>query len=232
MRAADVMTADVVAVGPETSVEEIVRLLLQHRISAVPVIDHAGRLLGMVSEGDLLPRGEPAPAGRRPWWLAMLSDSAVLVRDAVKPHGHRAADVMTRGVVTVEEDTPIEEIARLLERREIKRVPVMREGRVVGIVSRADLVRALASRPPTTGSGARPDSRAIRERVLGAMRAQPWWAGPGHTSVLVEDGVVHLWGAAPSPDARTSMRVIAGGIPGVRAVEDHLADWRGWAGLE
>jgi CBS-domain-containing membrane protein len=232
MRAADVMTADVVAVGPETSVEEIVCLLLQHRISAVPVIDAAGRLLGMVSEGDLMLRAEPAPAGRRPWWLAMLSDSAVLARDHVKPRGDRAGDVMTRGVVTVGEDAPIEEVARLLERREIKRVPVMREGRVVGIVSRADLLRALASRTPAAEVRARPDGRLIRERVLAAMRAQPWWSGAGHASVLVEDGVVHLWGAAPSPAERTSMRVIAGTVPGVRAVEDHLADWRGWAGVE
>jgi CBS domain-containing protein len=231
MRAADVMTADVVAVAPETSVEEIVRLLLRHRISAMPVIDGAGRLVGMVSEGDLMPRAEPAPAGRRPWWLAMLSGLAV-AGDAVETRGHRAADIMSRGVVTIGEDTPIEEIARLLERREIKRAPVVRDGRVIGIVSRADLVRALASRTPAAESGACPNSRTIRERVLAAMRTQPWWAGPGHMSVLVEDGVVHLWGAAPSPATRTSMRVIAGGVPGVRAVEDHLADWRGWAGLE
>jgi CBS domain-containing protein len=227
------MTADVVAVGPETHVEEIARLLLQHRISAVPVIDAAGRLLGMVSEGDLMLRPEAGTARRRPWWLEMLSDSAVLARDFVKTRGHRAADVMTRGAVTVGEDTPIEEVAGLLERREVKRVPVVRDGRVVGIVSRADLVRTLASRRAAAPEGRAPvNGRAIRERVLAALRAQPWWAGGGHTSVVVEDGVVHLWGAAPSPAERAAMRVVAGNVPGVRAVEDHLADWRGWAGLE
>ena len=231
MRAADVMTADVVAVGPETSVEEIARLLLQHRISAVPVIE-AGRLLGMVSEGDLMLRAEAGGTKRRPWWLAMLSDSAVLARDYVKTRGHRAADVMTPGVVTIGEDAPIEEVARLLARREIKRVPVVREGRVVGIVSRADLVRALASRSAPAPVRMPTDGRALRERVLAAMRAEPWWAGGGHASVVVEDGVVHLWGTAPSPAERTSMRAVAGSVPGVRAVEDHLADWRGWAGLE
>ncbi len=138
---------------------------------------------------------------------------------------------MTREVLTVGVDTPLEDVARLLERRRIKRVPVVREGRVVGIVSRADLVRSLAVRPierqPATVAG----DRAIREAVLAALRAQPWWVGT-YRSVVVADGVVHLWGLARSQAERDAMRVAAETVPGVRGVEDHLMDWRAWSSAE
>jgi CBS domain-containing protein len=232
MNAAEVMTTDVVAVAPETLVEEIARLLLRHRISAVPVVDATGRLLGIVSEGDLLRLVTPGTAERRAWWLELLSDSATPARDPVETRVRRAADVMTPDVVTVGEDTPVGEIARLLESRGIKRVPVVREGRVTGIVSRADLIRTLASRGAGRGSLPAADSRATRERVLAALRAEPWWAGRGNTSIVVDDGVVHLWGFARSPAERAAMRVAAHNTPGVRRVEDHLIDWRGWAGID
>jgi hypothetical protein len=138
---------------------------------------------------------------------------------------------MTRPVVTVAEDTAIEEIAELLERRGIKRVPVVRDGRVIGIVSRADLVRALAVRPiePPPPGGA--DDRAIRDGVLAALRTQPWWVGT-YRAVVVVDGVVHLWGLARSPAERDAMRVAAETVPGVRGVEDHLMDWRAWSSAD
>jgi CBS-domain-containing membrane protein len=231
MRAGDVMTPDVVTVEPGARVDEIARLMLEHHISAVPVVDTAGRLLGIVSEGDLVRRAETATAGRRAWWLEMLADSAALARDYVKTHGRRATDVMTRDVLTVGVDTPLEDVARLLERRRIKRVPVVRDGRVVGIVSRADLLRALVIRPPESGPAGAADDRTIREHVMAALRTQPWWVGT-YRNVVVVDGVVHLWGLARSPAERDAMRVAAETVPGVRGVEDHLMEWHAWSSAE
>jgi CBS domain-containing protein len=225
------MTPDVVRVGPEARVDEIARLMLEHHISAVPVVDAAGRLLGIVSEGDLVRRVETATAGRRAWWLELLADPAALARDYVKTHGRRATDVMTRDVLTVGVDTPLEDVARLLERRRIKRVPVVRDGRVIGIVSRADLVRGLAVRPTEPQPAGVADDCAIRERVLAALRTQPWWVGT-YRNVVVVDSVVHLWGLARSPAERDAMRVAAETVPGVRGVEDHLVDWRAWSSAE
>jgi CBS domain-containing protein len=231
MRAGDVMTADVVTVGPGARVDEIARLMLEHHISAVPVVDAAGGLVGIVSEGDLVRRVETATVGRRAWWLELLADPAALARDYVKTHGRRAADVMTREVLTVGVDTPLEDVARLLERRGVKRVPVVREGRVIGIVSRADLVRGLAVRPVQPPPGGAADDRVIRDRVLAALRGQPWWIG-AYRNVVVVDGVVHLWGLARSPAEREAMRVAAETVPGVQRVEDHLMDWRAWSAGE
>jgi CBS domain-containing protein len=229
MRASDVMTADVVTVGPETSVAEVARLLVAHCISAVPVIDGTGRLVGIVSEGDLF--GRVDTTGRRAWWLDLLADPAGLAQDYVKTHGRRAADVMTHPVVTVEAEAALGEIARLLERRAIKRVPVVRDGRVIGIVSRADLIRGLAVRPVEPLPATVADDGVLRQRVLAILRGQPWWVGT-YRSIVVTDGVVHLWGLVRSTAEREAMRVAAESVPGVRGVEDHLMDWREWAGAE
>jgi len=231
MRAGDVMTADVVRVSPEARVEEIARLLLEHHISAVPVVDAGGRLVGIVSEGDLVRRVETGTAGSRAWWLELLADPATLALEYVKTHGRRAADVMTRTVVTVEENASLADVARLLEGRRIKRVPVVRDGRIVGIVSRADLVRGLAVRSIEPQPATVADDRAIREGVLAALRGQPWWLGTYQTVVVI-DGVVHLWGMARSVAERAAMRVAAENVPGVRGVEDHLMDFRAWSGAQ
>jgi CBS domain-containing protein len=231
MRAGDVMTGEVVTVRPEARVEQVARLMLEHHISAVPVVEAEGRLLGIVSEGDLVRRVETGTLARRAWWLDLLTDTAVQAREYVKTHGRRAADVMTGPVVTVGVDTPVEEIARLLERHGIKRVPVVRDGRVIGIVSRADLIRGLAVRPVEPPPARGEDDRAIREAVLSALRAQPWWIGT-YRNVVVVDGVVHLWGLARSEAERQAMRVAAEAVPGVKGVEDHLMDWHAWSGAE
>jgi len=225
------MTPDVVTAGPEARVDEIARLMLEHHISAVPVVDAAGRLQGIVSEGDLVRRVETTTAGRRAWWLELLADPAALARDYVKTHGRRATDVMTRDVLTVGVDTPLEDVARLLESRRIKRVPVVRDGRVIGIVSRAELIRGLAVRPTEPQPAGASDDRTIRERVLAALRTQPWWVGT-YRNVVVVDGVVHLWGLARSQAERDAIRVAAETVPGVRGVEDHLMDWRAWSSAE
>lgn len=168
MRARDVMTTDVVTVDLDTSVREIARLLLARRISAVPVVAADGRLAGIVSEGDLVRRPELGTEARPSWWLMLFAGSEDLAQSYRKAHGRRAADVMTHDVVTVAEDAPVSEIARLLEERRFKRVPVIRDGRVVGVVSRADLVRGLAVQRAPTAVPA--DDNAIRERCLRSIR--------------------------------------------------------------
>ena len=145
MQAKDIMTVNVISISEDTPVHEIVGLMLKYRISAVPVIDGARKIVGIVSEGDLL-RGEGTSRVRvrHPWWLEAVFVGQTVAYD--KARGARAGAVMTRNVITVDEDTPLNEIAELLERHHIKRVPVLKDGKLAGIVSRANLLRALASR--------------------------------------------------------------------------------------
>ena len=220
MRAADIMTVNVVTVDPETSVQEIATLLSERGISGVPVVDKERRLVGMISEGDLMRRVETGTELRRSWWLEMLSTNTELASEYVKTRGRRARHVMTRGVVSIAEATPLAEIADLLERHRIKRVPVVSNGVLVGIVSRANLVRALASGgSQPAGSGADRDD-VIRDKLLAELKRQKWAeASPGN--VIVTDGVVHLWGTILSEQERQALRVAAENIAGVRAVTDH-----------
>jgi len=220
MRAADIMTVNVVTVDPETSVQEIATLLSERGISGVPVVDKDRRLVGMISEGDLMRRVETGTELRRSWWLEMLSTNTELASEYVKTRGRRARHVMTRDVVSIAEATPLAEIADLLERHRIKRVPVVSNGVLVGIVSRANLVRALASGgSQPAGSGADRDD-VIRDKLLAELKRQKWAeASPGN--VIVTDGVVHLWGTILSEQERQALRVAAENIAGVRAVTDH-----------
>ena len=222
MLAKDVMTRRVVTVAPETPVPEVARLLLDRRISAVPVVDAGGRLLGIVSEGDLIRRPEIVGGRRRSWWLSLLSGGERDPAEYVRTHGGQAADVMTREVVVVAEDTPVGDIARLLEERRIKRVPVVRRGKLVGIVSRADLLRGLASARPRPRAS-RPTDRAIRERLVKRLEREPW-VPLGQINVIVTDGVVHLWGLVDSAEQRRALQVAARDTAGVRRVEDHLGE--------
>jgi len=219
MKAKDVMTTKVATVGPDMPVNAIAALLLERHISAVPVIDDDRRILGIVSEGDLMRRGETE---RRPsWWLAAFSNAEELAREFTKTRGIRAKDVMTREVLTVTEETPIATIAELLEKRRIKRVPVVRDGRIVGIVSRADLLRALAVQDIKPMVPVTQDDRVIRDQLLAVLKREPW-ADTHLLNILVSDGVVHLWGLVGSDAEQKALRVAAETIPGVRGVEDHL----------
>jgi len=160
---------------------------------------------------------------RRPsWWLAAFSNTEELARDFTKARGQRAKDVMTREVLTVTEETPVAAIAELLEKRRIKRVPVVRDGRIVGIVSRADLLRALAVRGVKPMVPESQDDRAIRDQLLALLKREPW-ADTHLMNILVDQGIVHLWGLVRSEAERQALRVAAETIPGVLGVEDHLS---------
>ncbi|HBK04704.1 MAG TPA: histidine kinase [Acetobacteraceae bacterium] len=226
MRASDVMTTKVITVSPDTTVQELATLLGQYGISGAPVVDADKKLIGIVSEGDLLFRTETATQRRtekrRTRWFDLFAWERDRARDYVKSHSHNVGDLMTTDVITVSETTELEEIANLFETKRIKRVPVVRDGQVVGIVSRANLVRALvaAGMPAATATDA--DDRTIRRQILAELQGQDWarvWAD----DVIVRDGVVHIWSSDDRSDAeRKALRVAAENTAGVRGVEEHI----------
>ena len=237
MRAMDVMTANVITVDPSTSVQAVAKLLSEQAISGVPVVDAAGRLVGIVSEGDLLHRVETgterrpeAPSGRRrsSWWLSTVGSPQELARDYLKSYGRTAEDVMTREVISITETTELADIAMLLETKRIKRVPVLRDDKVVGIVSRANLVRALAATSSDATIDTEDDDRAIRAKLLAELMKQEWflakeWLKIWAADITVRDGVVHFWFSVDhSEDERQAARVLAGSVAGVRRVEEHI----------
>ena len=219
MRAADVMVTSVITVGPQASVQEVAKLLLTNRISGLPVVSDQGDLVGIVSEGDLLHRAEAGTGRRRPWWLAILTGRDVLAAEYVREHSFKVADVMTRHVITATPDTSLQDIAHLLEKNGIKRVPIVDDGRLVGIVSRANLLQALAS--GTKKGETAPSDGTIREDVMARLRAESW-TRPSLVNVIVQDGTVELWGIVDSQTEKRAVRVAAEVTPGVRAVNDNL----------
>jgi CBS domain-containing protein len=232
MQAGDIMSTRVVTVDEDASVAEIAAFMNRFRISAVPVVDDDNRVVGIVSEGDLMRRPETGTDRPPAWWLMLLLSSEEQAAKYVKTHGRRATEIMTHGVVTVSESATLEEVADVLERHRIKRAPVLRDGKLVGIISRADLLRGLA-----TAKGLQPatsDDQTIRAAILEALRLE---AGVRHefVNVTVSDGTVHLWGMVESPEERDAIRVVAENAIGVRAVEDRLgvipptARWALWA---
>lgn len=220
MKAKDVMTRDVVSIGPERTIVELARLLLSRGVSGVPVID-GDRLVGVVSEGDLIRRAEiGTDERRRSWWLRLFASGAALARDYTKSHAERVRDVMTTEVVVVDEETPLADVAAVLESKRIRRVPVVRRGRVLGVVARADLVRGLAAaKSAATASTAERDDRAIREKVVAILRAQPW-STIAPADVSVAGGVVRLRGVYASEEERRAARVAAESVAGIGMVED------------
>jgi len=221
MHAIDVMTSEVISVDENATVPAVARLLAERGISAVPVVDKDNRVTGIVSEGDLLHRAETGTERRRSWWLDMMASTNKLAGEYIKSHSGKVKDVMTRNVISVTETTSVADIALLLETNRIKRVPVVRDSKLVGIVSRANLVQALAMTIDKPSSGADADDRAIREKLLGELKAQRW-AEVAPANVTVKDGVVHLWSSYLSEQEKRALVVAAENIQGVRGVEDHM----------
>ena len=218
MRARDVMVSAVVTASPDTTVEVLARLMINLRISGVPVLDKDGVLVGIVTEGDLLRRVETGTERHSPRWSEAFSSNSQLAAEYVKSHAKRVAEIMTREVFSVDETATLGEIADLLEEKKIKRVPVVHDGKVVGIVSRADLLKVLTS--GGVGTEDEKQDRTIRHLLLAELREQKW-ADASEGRVVVTDGVVHLWGIVGSDDERRALRIAAENTPGVRGVEDH-----------
>jgi CBS domain-containing protein len=220
MNAADMMTSPVVTIGPEATVRDAAWAMLTNRISAVPVLDGQGRMVGILSEGDLLRRAETGTQRRRSWWAMFGVGSEELAAEFVKTHGRKVADVMSRDVITATGDTPAPDLARLMETHGIKRVPIVADGKLVGIVSRADFLTALTGvqQAATAEDG---DDGALRAAIIARLGRMPW-IQPSIVNVAVRDGVAELTGLADSDAQRRAVRIVVETMPGVRAVQDNM----------
>jgi CBS domain-containing protein len=229
MNAADVMTRRVISVLPDASIEDAVQLMLDRGISGLLVVDAAGHLAGVVTEGDLLRRSELGTGRQRSWWLSLLVSPGRQADDFTRTHGRKVSDVMTTEVISVDADASLTDIVELMEKHRIKRVAVTQHDKVVGVCSRADLLRALAvtSRQATQPPGddhmtpTPSDDRAIRNSLLDALEKETW-APLATLNLTVSDGVVDLWGTISDEQERRAITVMAENTPGVKRVADHL----------
>ena len=233
MHAKDVMTMPVISVLADTTVEEVARTLLSRRISAVPVVDEDDRMIGIVSEGDLVRRAETDEEAGGSWWLEKFADEDSRAQSFARAKGRLAKDVMSTSVIVASEDDSLAEIARMLEQHKIKRVPVVRHGKLVGIVSRANLLQGLASVTspgPAPRAGSEPvasaerrvaDDRTIRATILNSIHNDIGVRYP--INVIVSDGQVDLWGGVETEAQRQAVCAAAESAPDVTAVHDHLS---------
>jgi len=221
MKAKDVMTHDVISVTPETTVLQAARLMLQHRISGLPVVDASGNLVGILSEGDFLRRKETGTERRRSRLLEFIIGPGKIASEYVHSHGRKVSEVMTRDVRTVEVEADLGQVVEAMERHRIKRMPVMREGKMVGIITRSDLLHAMVRVARKDKLRAQADD-AIREQLLAKLE-KSGWAPTALTDVSVRHGIVELWGTIFDERQRAALIVAAENIPGVKAVKDHLA---------
>lgn len=219
MKVSDVMVKDVVSVGPEASVKDVAALMLQRRISGLPVVDGGGRVLGIVSEGDLIRRPEIGTDRAKAGWLHLFIGDEARAREFVKSHGRKAREIMTQPAICVAADTPLTDVVQLMERHRVKRLPVLTGGKLSGIVTRADLLRALVERqaqPP-----AEVGDEELRRRIAAMLREEDW-AATAVVHVLVEKGVAQLWGTVDSAEQREALLLAVRGLPGVKDVQPHL----------
>ena len=219
MKASDVMTRNVITVERETSVADVIRLMLENNVSGLPVLDD-GKVVGILTEGDLLRRSETGTEKQRPRWLEILMGPGRMAGEYVRTHGRKVEAIMTTDLISVTGDTPLDEVVGLMERRRIKRVPVIEGDALIGIVSRLDLLRALLRTIEAEHSEIRGDDE-IREQILAELAKAAWVPREG-LSISVKDGVVDLNGVILEEKEREALRVVAENVPGVKAVEDHL----------
>jgi CBS domain-containing protein len=218
MRVSDVMTRNVVSIRSDDTILEAARLMLQNRVSGLPVVDAANNLVGVVTEGDFLRRTEINTDRRRPKWIEFLLGPGRLAYEYTRASGRKVEDVMTQDPAILREDDSLATAVELMERKRIKRLPVLRDGKIVGIISRANLVRALVTSPRDSKAPAGGDA-AIRDQILAAFTAQRW---APRIDVTVNEGVVDLWGTVTDDRERKACAVVAENVGGVKKVRDHV----------
>jgi CBS domain-containing protein len=224
MKAADVMTREAMSVTPQTTILEAAQLMLQHRISGLPVTDGKGKVVGVVTEGDLLRRAETGTERHRSSWLMFLVGPGRLAGDYAAAHARKVGEVMTSDVAFVAPSDDLAVVVNLMEKRRVKRIPVVEKGKLAGIVSRADLVKALVCSLTREALGRAHESVAdetIRDRIVAIIDKEPW--GPRFSiDVVVKAGIVDLHGTITDERERTALIVAAEGVAGVKTVNDRL----------
>lgn len=221
MKVRDVMTSRVVTIGPDATVRDAAQIMLEKRISGLPVVDSGGALVGIVTEGDFLRRAEIGTGKKRSLWWDIVLGPGRLAEEYVQSHGRHIKDIMTAELYTTTSDAALEDVVALMEKRQIKRVPVVDNGKIVGIVSRSNLIRALVSAGSSIPAGSADDA-TIRARIAEELNRERW-ASLGTTEVIVRSGVVHLWGIITDERERQALIVAAQNVPGVKSVRDHLS---------
>ncbi|HVI14937.1 MAG TPA: CBS domain-containing protein [Pseudolabrys sp.] len=221
MKASEIMTPDVISADPDATVLQAARYMLQHHISGLPVIDKTGALVGILSEGDFLRRRETHTDRRPSRWLEFLMGPGKLAAEYTHTHGSKVSEVMTTKMHTISEDTPLEKIVEMMERYRIKRVPVLRGKKVVGIVTRANLMHAMVSLARGEPKAATSDA-AIRQELLSELKSEKWALASMMINVVVRGGVVELWGMIVDDRQREALIVAAENVRGVKEVKDHL----------
>ena len=220
MKASDIMTRAVVSVSAETSIAEAARLMVLRHISGLPVIDTAGAVVGIVTEGDLLRRSETGTAPHHPRWVELLLGPGRLAEEFTRTHARKVGEVMTTDVASVSSETDLADLVQLMNKRRLKRLPVIDNGRLVGIVTRANLMRALVKALIKEPAGGLSDEE-IRNVILRSIDAERW-APRFAIDVVVKDGIVDLSGEITDERQRTALQVLIESTPGVKAIRDHL----------
>ena len=221
MKAADVMVRDVITVKPDDKVADAIELLSTYDISALPVVDDNGKIVGILSEADLIQREEIGTQTQHQRWLEAILPASKLAEEFAKSHGQRVDEVMTTHVVAASENTSLSEIARLLEKHRIKRIPIVENGVLVGIVSRSNLIQALASAQAHAQDEEPETDRQIRLDLLDRLAHQQW-TDFGQRIVIVNQGVVHLWGLVGTAAEHKALLALAEEVPGVISVSDEM----------
>lgn len=222
MRAHQLMSRNVVTVDPDTSVFEAAKTMLRHHISGLPVVDTAGKLIGIVSEGDFIRRAEIGTERKRGRWLQFLVGPGQIASEFVHERGRKVREIMTPHPATIAENASLEDAVRLIEKHHVKRLPVMRGDRLVGIVTRSNLLQAVAALAPDVPDPTATDDQ-IRSTIVAAIEGSDW--SPSRFNVIVRDGVVHLGGIITDERCRQAAIVAAENVPGVRHVQDELCSY-------
>jgi CBS domain-containing protein len=217
MKVEEIMTRKVITVRPEATIHEAAQLMVDHAVNGLPVVDEGGKVVGIVSEGDLILRQRPRE--RIPWWRLFFGDGEQLARDYQKAHGTTVAEVMTRSVICVDPNLPIESAALILDERRISRLPVVADGRLVGIVSRGDLIKALAKAP--AGEGAPLSDSQIVSEMKHRLSEEPWVTNRGIV-VHAKDGILSLWGLVATGAEKSAIETMARAIEGAKGIDSHL----------
>ena len=219
MRAHQIMTPQVITVGADTTIVEAVNMMLRHHISGLPVVDAAGRLIGIISEGDFIRRAETGTQHKRGRWLTFLAGADRVAAEFAHEHGRKVGEIMTPNPLTVTEGAPLDQVVQIMESNNVKRLPVMRGDRMVGIITRSDFLAALAGLARSV-PGPSADDDHIRSEVMAAIAQAPW--RPCRLNVTVRDGIVSLGGVIKKESARKAAIVAAENVAGVKKVQDHL----------